>query len=110
MAGEEKRLVVIYRSGRREEMYLYTDHAEGMSRVPEALMQQFGQAIEVMKLVLTPKRTLARADASEVLKAIQSQGFYLQMPPPLDEDRLAVVKAREANPAVGRRENGREGI
>lgn len=76
-----KVLCEIFRSSRKEEMYLYVDRARGLKDVPEVLMRQFGEPESVMTLVLTPERRLARADVGEVLAAIGEQGFYLQMPP-----------------------------
>jgi uncharacterized protein YcgL (UPF0745 family) len=74
-------LCQIYKSSRRAEMYLYVEKSVGLDEVPEALMRQFGEPEEVMMLMLDGKRTLARADAAEVLQGITDQGFYLQMPP-----------------------------
>lgn len=74
----------VYRSARVEGMYLYVAKQEGLSRVPEALMKRFGRAELAMGLMLTPARTLARADVVQVMQAIESQGFYLQMPPKED--------------------------
>ena len=71
----------VYRSSRRQETYLYVDKAEGLERVPEALLQQFGEPEAVMLVQLDGKRRLARADADAVVKEIQQQGYYLQMPP-----------------------------
>ena len=34
---------VIYRSARREQTYLYVEKRDDFSRVPETLMQSFGQ-------------------------------------------------------------------
>ena len=34
-----RRICSIYRSAKREGMYLYVDKAEGLERVPEALMR-----------------------------------------------------------------------
>ena len=80
-----KRLCQIYRSPRREEMYLYVDKLRGLEEVPAALLRQFGEPEPVMTLLLDPARKLARADAAEVLAQIEKQGFYLQMPPTPDE-------------------------
>jgi uncharacterized protein YcgL (UPF0745 family) len=71
----------IFRSSRKEEMYLYVDRERGIADVPEVLMKQFGEPESVMTLVLTPERKLARVDVTEVLAAIEQQGFFLQMPP-----------------------------
>jgi uncharacterized protein YcgL (UPF0745 family) len=76
------RLCEVFRSSRREGMYLFVDRSEGMERVPEALLRQFGEPVSVMTLMLTQERSLARADASEVLAAIADKGFFLQLPPP----------------------------
>jgi uncharacterized protein YcgL (UPF0745 family) len=76
-----KFLCEIFRSSRKEEMYLYVDRARGLEDVPEVLLQQFGEPESVMTIVLTPERKLARVKVGEVLAAIEKQGFYLQMPP-----------------------------
>jgi uncharacterized protein YcgL (UPF0745 family) len=62
-------------------MYLYVDREEGLERVPAALLTTFGEPVEVMTLVLTPERKLARANAAEVLESISERGFFLQLPP-----------------------------
>ena len=80
-----KRLIEVFRSPRKAEMYLYVDKAAGYKELPDALLKQFGEPESVMTLVLTPERKLARADAAEVLQQIEAQGFYLQMPPTHDE-------------------------
>ena len=79
------RLVQIYRSSRRDGMYLYVDASEDLARVPEALMKSFGRPVAAMSLPLTGDRQLARADAAAVLRNIEECGFYLQMPPSADE-------------------------
>ena len=71
----------VYRSSRRQEMYLYVDKSEGLERTPELLLRQFGEPEAVMMVHLDGKRQLARADAHEVLRKIREQGYYLQMPP-----------------------------
>lgn len=81
------RLVRIYRSTRRQEMYLFVDAGEDLERVPEALLKGFGRPVQAMELDLDAQRKLARADAAVVLERIESAGFYLQMPPPLETDQ-----------------------
>ncbi len=82
-----KRICEVFRSPRKAEMYLYVDKAAGYKDLPEALLAQFGEPEPVMTLLLTPDKRLARADATEVLAKIASQGFYLQMPPTEEELR-----------------------
>ena len=80
-------LCQVYRSPRREQMYLYVNRDEGISRVPEALLRQFGEPESVMLLNLDGSRRLARADADQVVMEIEQQGYYLQMPPSAAELR-----------------------
>lgn len=76
-----KQIVQIFRSSRKEEMYLYVEKAKGLEDVPEVLMKQFGEAESVMTILLDPTRKLARANITEVMQNIEEKGFYLQMPP-----------------------------
>ena len=78
-------LCEIFRSSKKEEMYLYVERARGLEDVPEALLGQFGEPESVMTLMLSPERKLARADVVEVLQKIEEQGFYLQMPPTAEQ-------------------------
>lgn len=68
-----------------QEMYLYVEKARGLQDVPDALMEQFGEPASVMILQLTAQSKLARADVAAVLSNIESQGFYLQLPPTATE-------------------------
>lgn len=99
---ETRRLVSVFRSPRREGMYLYVDRKDGLARVPDALRELFGTPQHAMDLVLTPDRTLARVPAVEVLAKIRDQGFFLQMPPVLDSEARAIIDANEKL-APGRR-------
>lgn len=74
-------LCSIYKSSKKDEMYLYVPKATGLSAVPEGLMQMFGTPRHVTDLFLVPERKLARADIAQVLDKLASQQFYLQMPP-----------------------------
>ena len=78
-------LCQIFRSSRKQEMYLYVEKSVGMERVPESLLRQFGEPEPVMMLVLDQGRKLARADVELVKKALEEEGFYLQMPPTIDQ-------------------------
>lgn len=75
------RLCEVFRSPKREGMYLYVDRDEGLSRVPEGLLASFGEPASVMLLPLNTQRRLARAKLEDVLLALEEKGFYLQMPP-----------------------------
>lgn len=74
----------IYRSSRKDEMYLYLAEEEGFDQLPEALRRHFGRPQPVMSLLLHPGRPLAREDVNQVLHNLRTQGYHLQMPPKLE--------------------------
>ena len=78
----ERAFISIYKSRRRDEMYLYMKRGAAVDDLPEALRKQFGKPIHVVDMLLRPDRKLARVDASKVLESVRDKGFYLQMPPP----------------------------
>lgn len=80
-----KRICSIYRSPRKNEMYLYVLKSDQLSRVPEGLLAAFGTPRHAFDLVLTPERKLAREDIAKVLDNLDGQGYHLQMPPPEEE-------------------------
>lgn len=86
-------LCAVYKTSSADEMYLFVDGREGMERVPAELKAKFSAPQLVTQFKLTPDRKLARADAARVIADIQTQGYYLQMPPPKDA-HLAIVADR----------------
>ncbi|WP_439258379.1 YcgL domain-containing protein [Lonepinella sp. BR2271] len=84
-------LCAIYKSSRKEGMYLYVEKRDQFEAVPDTLRQIFGQPIFVMLFNLKGKKQLVQASNQDVLAHIQQQGFYLQMPP-LQESLLAQHK------------------
>ena len=59
-------LASVYRSNKKDEMYLYVSIKDDFSKVPEALMKVFGKPEFAMQLNLTNRKSLARADIEEV--------------------------------------------
>ncbi|MCO1333620.1 YcgL domain-containing protein [Microbulbifer sp. OS29] len=70
----------IYRSPSKEEMYLYVDKREGISRIPDNLLELFGSPKHVTTMLMTADKKLARANAAKVLEEVRARGYYLQMP------------------------------
>ncbi len=71
----------IYKSLKKDGLYLYLRDRDMLNKLPEALLKSIGNTELVMELELTPQRTLARADVNEVIKSLDEKGFYVQMPP-----------------------------
>ncbi|MFT4928554.1 MAG: hypothetical protein ACI8WB_004673 [Phenylobacterium sp.] len=92
-------LCTIYRSSNKADTYLYIEKRDDFSSVPKALLETFGRPELVMTINLGGKQKLALADIDKVKTQLQSNGFYLQLPPP-PENLLDVHKeAKEANKA-----------
>jgi len=86
----EKLICEIYKSPKHEGMYLYVRKSDAMKKVPEALLEKFGKPKAAMVLLLTPEKKLARANTEKVIASIKESGYYLQMPPPKDQEMQAI--------------------
>lgn len=80
----------IYKSLKKEYLYLYIDKKDDFSKVPEALFNSFGNMEFVMDLELTPEKKLAKEDAAKVIDSLHEKGFFVQMPPTKIEAPLKV--------------------
>ena len=76
----------IYKSSRKNEMYLYLSREDDFEDLPEGLMAQFGTPVAVMQLDLHPQRPLSRANVNEVIHSLDTNGYFLQLPPKLVPD------------------------
>ncbi len=71
----------IYKSLKKEELYLYLQNKDDFSNIPKPLLNSFGRIEFVMELEITPERKLARESSHKVLSDLQEKGFFVQMPP-----------------------------
>ncbi len=71
----------IFKSLKKDEMYLYVREEEYEPLVPAALLAAMGRLEKVMEIDLHPERPLAREDVNQVIDQLLEQGYYLQMPP-----------------------------
>jgi len=81
---------VIYKGIKKQDSYLFLEREDDFSRLPEALIKMFGELEYVMTLELADGLQLARASVDEVRESLDSQGYYLQLPPTdyIDEHRV----------------------
>lgn len=84
-------LCAVYKSGKKDGAYLYVQKRDDFSAVPAALLQSFGTPQLVTLINLAGREHLANADINKVKQQLAEQGFYLQIPPPV-EDLLAQHK------------------
>ena len=71
----------IYKSLKKDYLYLYIVKRDDFSKVPDALVNNLGKMEFVMDLMLSPERKLAREDVGKVIKSLKEQGFFVQLPP-----------------------------
>ena len=72
----------IYKSRKKDELYLYLAKKDDFSEVPQSLYDSMGnEPVFVMELELSAERTLAREDVTTVMKNLDKQGFHVQLPP-----------------------------
>lgn len=71
----------VYRSRKKQNTYLFLPEHDDFSTVPESLMQLFGEAEFSFKFDLQPGRKLMLADAEEVMRNLNENGYFLQLPP-----------------------------
>ena len=72
----------IYKSLKKDYLYLFVNKQGDFSKVPDALLISLGKMEFVMELGLSPERKLAREDAGKVLKSLKEKGFFVQLPSP----------------------------
>ena len=73
----------VYKSALQQDHYVYTPvqlDADPSKHLPIALVQLLGELHLVLDLQLDSDTKLAQANAADVIRDIQQQGFYLQMP------------------------------
>jgi uncharacterized protein YcgL (UPF0745 family) len=75
----------IYRSSKKEELYLFLAEEDNFECVPEEVMKAFGAPRKAMELEVKAGMKMARSKPEEVLANLKEQGFHLQMPPPTHE-------------------------
>lgn len=71
----------IYKGLRKENTYLYITAKDNFERVPETLLSLLGELNFVIDIPLTKQRRLAQAKIDEVLRQLEINGYYLQLPP-----------------------------
>ena len=71
----------VYKSLKKDYLYLYLVNKGDFSKVPEDLLNNFGKIEFVMDIELSAERKLAREDAQKVIECLKVQGFFVQLPP-----------------------------
>ena len=84
----------IYKSLKKNELYLYLQKKDDFASIPEPLLNSFGRMEFVMELALTPERKLAREDIEKVQASLLDKGFFVQMPPTIIPAELLLKNSK----------------
>jgi len=77
-------IAYIYKSSKKDGLYLYIIRKDDFSDVPQALYDSMGkEPVFVMEVTLSPERKLARENVETVISSLESNGFHVQIPPPI---------------------------
>lgn len=90
-------LASVYRSKVKDQMYLYISIKDDFSVVPEKLLKMFGMPEFALQLNLAKRNKLARVELTEVKKALAEQGYFLQMPPSIHDNKADTNHSRIKN-------------
>jgi uncharacterized protein len=77
-------LCAIFKSLKKPDTYLYVKDRHDLSDVPADLMTMFGKPVFVMLFNLNGDKQLHNKDNETVKAEIQDKGYYLQLPPPVE--------------------------
>jgi len=92
-------ICAVYKSRRKVDSYLFVEKRNEFERVPDALMEMFGEPELVMMLPLMKRDHLGFADIKKVKSELAEKGYYLQLPPPkvnlLEQHKLEIGYSRD---------------
>ena len=76
----------VYRSNRKAGTYLFVADTQDLGNLPHALTARLEPLEWVMAIDLAERETLAATRPATVIDSIESQGFFLQLPPGEETD------------------------
>ncbi len=82
----------VYKSVTKDDMYLYVEKKDELSRVPQALQELFGKPKLAMTMILDKDKALAHVDVAKVIEDIKEKGYFLQLPSKEDDYMMEVHK------------------
>jgi hypothetical protein len=75
------KLSAVYRSSKKIDTFLYVSKRDDFSKVPSALMKQFGRPQFVMMVIVSKRLSIAGIEKEKFIEKLELEGFYLQLPP-----------------------------
>lgn len=73
--------IYVYRSNRKQGTFLFLPEKDNFEAVPDELQALLGELEFSFEFSMDDKRKLIRSSSAEVLKQINKEGYFLQLPP-----------------------------
>ncbi len=83
----------VYRSSKKDGLYLYLPQTIDKCELPEAVLRQMGEPELALSFMLTASRKLGQENPATVKANLLSQGFHIQMPRDI-EDQIAAITSQ----------------
>ncbi len=74
-------MVSAFKSPKKEELYLFIPKESGIDSLGDELLVMFGKPEHIIDFELTPEKKMPRSDAAKIYEALQTKGYFMQMPP-----------------------------
>ncbi len=87
-------LCSVYRSSKKEGLYVYVLEDAGLDHLPEPVMKQLGEPTLALTVDLSKRNSLGQENIAEVRDNLMSRGFHIQMPK--DIEHLVTQAADES--------------
>lgn len=84
----------VYRSSKKEGLYVYVLEDAGLDHLPDPVMKQLGEPTLALTVDLSKRTSLGQENIAEVRGNLESQGFHIQMPK--DIEHLVTQAADES--------------
>ncbi|MCL1603395.1 YcgL domain-containing protein [Succinatimonas hippei] len=81
-------LVFVYKSLKKNNMFLYLARKDAFADVPSGLLDAFGAPKFVLMFALSKKRTLVKVTHEELSKALTEKGYFLRIDIEDEEENL----------------------
>lgn len=91
-------LCYVYRSSKKDGLYVYLADEDGLSQLPAPVLQQLGEAEMAMSIDLAKRTSLGHEDIDTVRNNLKEQGFHVQMPKNIEHLVLQAANERQKKP------------
>ena len=82
-----------FKTKKKNELYLFVAKEEeiqiALNKLPDELLVMFGEPEHIFDFDLSEKKRLPRSDSKEVIASLKKKGYYIQMPPGENTEKIS---------------------